>query len=321
MHKRKATHPHSVCPHLTVNDLFLFRDLFQGLRSGKALTVVAGELKIGPRKRLLLLRAVEEALALDGEDRGFVRRHARDNDVDETPSGIFHAGVRDALDKLASAFEDCRTRRKRIVVQCSEFSTLWLLPRVLEKSQFLRRHPDVVLDIRRAFWKRFIANLEHDRIDFAIGPAAPHYPEIEERSLLTVRRALIYHKDHKFAVARDGDHIKFSDLSRETVFVLSGDPIPGLHMKRVLPKPAHGGQHVYLDSISHMYQYVQRDLGVAVGYIQRYGPPHERSLVLAREFPEIDALPPASFFLYSRPRRSPDAEAFMEAVLEVAPKL
>ena len=89
MHKRKATHPHAVCPHLTVSDLFLFRDLFQGLRSGKALTVVAGELKIGPRKRLLL-RAVEEALALDGEDRGFVRRHARGHIEEDQPGDEVH---------------------------------------------------------------------------------------------------------------------------------------------------------------------------------------------------------------------------------------
>jgi DNA-binding transcriptional LysR family regulator len=325
MSKESPPHRDAVCPRLKINDLFLFHDLFQGLRNRRAVTEIADELKISRKKCYLVLRAVEEALALDGEGNGFIRRHAEDTDVDLTPGGIFHAVVKDVIERLASAIDDCQARRQRVVVQGSEFSTMWLLPRVLEKSRFLQEHPGVVLDIRRAFWKRFIANLERDRIDLALGPAAPHWPQIEQQLLLTVPRALIFHKDHRFAAGKDVDLIKFRDLSRETVFVLSGDAIPGLHMKRCLPKPSQGGRHVYLDSISHMYQYVQRDLGVALGYVHRYGPAHERSLVLAKSFPEIDTLPPAAFYLYV-PRKehrklSPDAEAFIEAILQVSPTL
>jgi len=325
MPRLSPTHRHAVCPRLTINDLFLFRDLFEGLRNGRGTTEIADELRITLKKCRQLLIAVEKALDIPGEPSGFIRRHAKEKDVDLTPTGMFHAGVRELIDKLAVVVDDCQTRRRRVVVQGSEFSTLWLLPRVLEQSQFLTKHPEVALDIRRAFWHKFITNLEHGRIDLALGPATPHRPNIEQHHLLTVPRALIYHNDHKFAGGRDADHIRFQDLSRETVFVLSGEPIPGFFMRSYLPKPAHGGQHVYLDSISHMYQYVQRNLGVALGYEHRYGPAHEKSLVRAKKLDELDKLPPAAFYLYALQKQhrelSQDAEELMKAILEVAPGL
>ena len=275
-------HPDAICPRLTINDLFLFRDLFQGLRNGRGMKEVASELRISLKKCRELLRAVEKALEIDDQPPGFIRSQAGKKDVELTPAGIFHAGISDLVDRLMAVVDDCQTRGKHVVVQGSEFSTLWLLPRVLERSRFLEQHPDVVLDIRRAFWHRFVANLEQGRIDLAIGPDAPHRPPVKQTHLLTVPRAIIFHKNHEFACGKPPEQIGIEDLGRETVFVLSGEPVPGFKMKNYLPKPSHGGRHIYIDSIAHVYQYVQRDLGVSLGYEYDYGPAHEKSLVVAK---------------------------------------
>jgi hypothetical protein len=62
-----------------------------------------------------------------------------------------------------------------------------------------------------------------------------------------------------------------------------------------------------------------------LGYEHRYGPAHEKSLVLTMSFPEIAKLPPASFYVYvpnpEHRKMSPNAEALMETILQVAPTL
>ena len=71
-----------------------------------------------------------------------------------------------------------------------------------------------------------------------------------------------------------------------------------------------------------MYQYVRKGLGVAIGYEDKYIPPHMRTQVSSRPLP-ARLMPSAQFCLYSpfdRPL-SPAADALREAIEREAPTL
>ena len=203
---------------------------------------------------------------------------------------------------------------------------MWLLPRVLRESRFLELHPDVEMEIARATWQEFLHGLAHDRLELGMGPAVQ--PErlpadVTSETVLTMRRALICHKvrHRHLALRRPGD-LGLEDLRSETVFVLSGDAIPFFRMNEVLPRPESGGRWIYVDSISHMYAYVKRGLGVAIGYEKKYGLGDSDKALTAMDFTE-GLVPPAEIRLYRRRDKTPhpEAPALVDAIRKWAPRV
>ncbi|MGO9597034.1 MAG: substrate-binding domain-containing protein [Isosphaeraceae bacterium] len=311
---------------MTLNDLFLFRDLYRQRRRGRHVREIAEELKISEKKCRELFAAIEEEVRPDGSAHGFIEASLRtENTEAHRALAAFHTGLCGVLDELTHLVNDCRRGQQRVVIQGSEYSILCMLPRILEKSQFLTKHPAVILDIRRAYWPRFVVNLQKGRIDLALGPKARVRSNIEMVRLFSSRRTLIYHKDHKFALNKQPFELDVpADLRRETLFLYPGQISWGYTIHDKLPPPEEGGRRIYVDSVTHMYEYVQRDLGVAIGFELRHAPFHGNDKIQTHEIPE-NILAPAEFYLYFRKDRigktTRAADLLRDTIVEVAPTL
>ena len=185
----------------------------------------------------------------------------------------------------------------------ANFSILYLLPRALQASAFLRDHADVELDIAHADWQEFLRDLVRGQADLALGPEVPRERlpgNIVAEPVLRMRRALIGHADyHPVLTAAPPGEILLAELRYETVFVLSGDRVPLFPMRQYLPAPVPPGRRIYVDSILHMYAFVKQGLGLALGYEKRFGLDDLGEALKAVEFPE-DVLPPAVICLFHR---------------------
>ena len=310
---RSRKHADAICPLLTVNDLFIFQDLYKRLINREDWTEIRNKLPTTDKVINRIVANVKQALNISEPGRDFLRKAAQESGAPTR----FHAGISKLLKELTTLVHECN-QAPRVNVQGSEFCILSLLPRVLKESAFLTKHPDAVLDIRRARWSRMLANLEKGRIDMALGSPAPSASErIKREILLTVERVIIYHKDHRFACKKEGFEIGLDDLGTETVFVLSGDAVPSFCMEEELLPPVKPGRRIYLDSISHMYQYVYRDLGVAIGYDLRFSP-FPRDEVIKETPLRHRGMPAAVFCLYTRMDRDlpPDARDLKDAILQ-----
>jgi hypothetical protein len=268
MPPRIKAHRDVVCPDLTIKDLVFFRQIFASLRAGKIQREIATEMKISLKTVQRVIRAVEKALDVPGTAPGFIRKSAEAKDGSGSPAARFHAALGLLIHDLTLLVEDCRKapQQERVIIQGTEFGILWVLPHVLEKSRYLEANPTVILDIQRTTWaKQFLTNMEQGHADLAIGLYVEKPETIRATPLLTVPRVIIYPKGHRFRCGKDQDRIVLADLSRETIFVIPGEPVTGLGVEKHLPEPEGEGRRVYLDSTSHMYQYVRKGLGVAIG--------------------------------------------------------
>ena len=240
------------------------------LRRGETTKNLAARMNVTAKMCTDTIAKVADALGLpEGSDPRAVAVHDRRS----SRWDIFHDGIARLLDTMTALDADCRACRDRVIVMTSEFSTQWLLPHVLEQSKFLQKQ-NAELEIKRAYHQGFLDNLKEGSIDIALGPRVKdkEIPAgIAREKVLTVPRAIIYHKDHEFARNVPQARITLADLAWETVFVLSITAVPDITMDKWLPE-VEKGRRIVLDSISHMYQYVSKDLGVALGYPEGYGP-------------------------------------------------
>jgi DNA-binding transcriptional LysR family regulator len=325
MTQRIKPPPGVPCPGLTIRDLAFFREIYAGLKAGKTRQVIAGELGVGPGTVRRLLQAVERSLNIPGIERGFIGKSAAARADDGGPAARFHDAIGPMIHELTLLVEDCRKapQQERVIIQGTEFGILWLLPHVLEKSRYLDANPLVILDIQRTTMaSRFLAHMEAGQADLAIGLLARKPETIRATPLLTVPRVIIHSRGHRFNCGKDPGRMTLADLRRETVFIIPGDPDTGLGVERHLPEPEREGRRVYLDSTSHMYQYVRKGLGVAIGYEERYIPAHMRTQVAAIPLP-AERMPSAQFCLYTpfdRPL-SRAVAALQEAIETQAPTL
>lgn len=313
-----------VYPDLPIKDLVFFHQIYAGLQAGKSQSDLADEMDVSPQTVRRVITAVERVLNIPDAAPGFTIESAKAKARDG-PAARFHGAIGTMLHELALLVEDCRKapKQERVIVQGTEFGILWVLPHVLKQSDYLEANPMVILDIRRTTHaSQFLANMKLGHADLAIGLYVEKPETIRATPLLTVSRAIIYPRGHRFRCGKDGDRIGIADLSRETVFVIAGEPATGLGVEKHLPEPEQDGRRVYLDSTSHMYQYVRKGLGVAIGYEEKYIPPHMRTQVLAKPLP-TSRMPSAQFCLYTpfdRPL-SPAAHALREAIEREAPTL
>jgi DNA-binding transcriptional LysR family regulator len=302
-------HPEAVFSRLSVNDLFILRDLL--LRAqGESVTDVRKRLGIGKRK----MDKLKAALA--GYTLGAGASEARLFGKNQAILQPLRKNLPALLEKLKDIAGECRkAQENRVVVQGSEFCVLWILPKVLAASGYLDKNPGVALDIKRAYFKRFMTHLQDGRTDLALGPEVPMPIAVERRLVLTVPRALIYPEGHRFACGKPPEDVGLRDLAGETVFVLTSAGVPAFPMEKYLARPKGGGRHVYVDSISHMYRYVSEKLGVAVGYAPSFAPIETRPPVQAVLLDKSE-VPPAEFYLYFPKNRalSPPAAALKSAI-------
>ncbi len=328
MPKQFDEHPEAVFARLDINDLFFYRDLCKGLYQGRQQREIAEELGISEKKCQSLRKAIAEELfsnsngsdvmeAAGGKGRG-------GNEKEQAAVKAFHVGLSKILDDLTRLVNDSKKGQQRVIIQGSEYSILCLLPRVLEASRFLQDNPGIVLDIRRAYWPKFLTNLQKGRVHLALGPKGRIRSDIAMIPLFKARRALIYHKAHRFACNKSGDAVDFNDISRETLFIYPGQIAWGFSLDEVLPPPREQGRRIYVDSITHMYQYVQRGLGVAFGFELKHAPHHSRGEIVTREYAD-HLLEPAEFYLYVLKERlgetSHAADLLRDTITRVAPTL
>lgn len=305
MPKLSKQHPKAVCPGLTVNDLFIYRDVFEGIRANLSLAKIAVKIGVSRRKCQLVLEDVAAALLGPGASAAQLRLK-QDNSVGYT----FYQGLSTVLDPLTVLQADCnKGHDNRVVVQGSDFSVLWVMPSVLAECGFLRSAAR--LEIRRGSFQRYMANLRNGRTDLAVGPEAPPPLGVTSVPLIAVPRVLIYPEKHTFACGKLAADIRLEDLGQETVFYLESEAVPAVKMRNYFPRPFGSGKRVAVDSVSHIYQYVDRALGVSLGYDPAYVPPEYHPRVRSQPLRGEDAakVPPAEFLLYYSDERKLSAAA------------
>ena len=306
-------HPLAVCPRLTINDLCIFRDLCEGIHVKKeSISRIAKRIGVTRRKCELVLEAVAKAL-LGDEATAAQLQIPRDN----SPGYSFYQGLSGLLEPLTALHVDCtKARQNRLVVQGSDFCILWFLPAVFAECGLPKA--ETALEIRRGSFQRYMANLRSGRTDVAIGPKAPVLADIATIPLLTVPRVLIYPTGHSFACGKSPPEITLRDLERETVFYLSSEAVPEVKMTTYFPDPRPPGRRIAVDSVSHIYLYVDHGLGVSLGYAPAFVPAEYHPRVCSQPLVEVDALraTPAQFFLYYPTNRqlSGAAREFIDSI-------
>jgi DNA-binding transcriptional LysR family regulator len=316
-------HPDAICPRLTINDLFIFRDVYEGMRAGKGLESIGREIGVSRKKCYLVLKAVAQGLIGPGAKWSTLRlKPSRsENEKDESPAGRFYDGLDAVLQKLKELVIAGRAAQaRRVVIEGTETCLRWLLPQVLKGSGFLDK-TRAVLEIKRAPAERFIPHVQNGRADLALGSDLTLPSDIHQELLLTVPRSLIYPKKHTFRCGKAPAEVALADLSHETVFVLTPKAFQQFRFDHHL-SPKGQGRKVYVDAISHMYQYVAQGLGVAVAY-----PPwfvgNEGKPVESCELVDEKAFPAANFYLYSAKGRalSEPAARLKQAICDEARKV
>jgi DNA-binding transcriptional LysR family regulator len=241
---------------------------------------------------------------------------------------VFHDGITRWLDMFQTILLDCQRPYERVIVQGGQFSTLWLLPRVLRLSSFLAENPNVELEVTQGTTREFIAALMAGRVHIGLGAPLALYPEalprgIAQKTVLTFERAVICHKEHPWAQG-DPEGIRLEELGKETVFMLSKDTIPRFNMQDVVSPPQAGGRRIYVESVSFMYSYVQQNLGVAIGYEADYGIRDIPDSPL-RAIPFVkgdrEHIPPVEIVLYWREgdKHTQAVRSLLQAIQDKAP--
>src|SRR5688572_8893066 len=115
---------------LTLNQLLVFRDLYQGMRERQQIKVVAERMGIPRKKCHKILQIVDASLRGAGSAGGFLRRFQGAVDEERSSGVIFHEGVRKWLEQFLALLDDCQKGRQTLTIQGGDFSLIWLLPRV-----------------------------------------------------------------------------------------------------------------------------------------------------------------------------------------------
>src|SRR5262249_39593765 len=193
---------------LTIDELVLLRDLYQGLREGRDLSALAATKGVSRKKCYELLNRVHVALRRGSNHkaerstaskRSSTRTLRQVQGAEPAPELIFYEGLSPWIEEFLNLLERSSRGYSIVRIQGGEFSILWLLPRVLKESKFLEQYRDVELDIVGGTWQESLANLIQGRTDLGLGPLVPKErvpTSIALEEVLTVQRAMICHKEH-----------------------------------------------------------------------------------------------------------------------------
>lgn len=295
-------HPEAMCPDLTVSDLFLFRDLCEAIIGG--LSISGAARKVGEKLNKTIDKNRCHRVLRDVAAHLLQRSNALPHDLKlDTPGSegeSFYRRLCAELGLLSKLNNSSPSRANRVIIHASDFCVLWVLPAVLQRSRsesgFIQSSFD--LEIRRGSFRKYMTYLRNGATDLAMGPEANDFKEFERIELLSVPRVLIYPKGHIFACGKAAPDVRLADLQDETIFCLDSAAVPNVKMESYFPFPAK--KCVIVDSVSHIYQYVARKLGVSLGYHPAFVPedfqPEVSTLPLRGE--DADRVKPAKFFLY-----------------------
>jgi DNA-binding transcriptional LysR family regulator len=320
--EEKFVYPSAIGPSLTVSELFLFCDVCELLRTGLLLPAIAErltaryKLKVSYKRCARVLNKVARALFGPSGTWGQLRL--------TTPGSAGDTFCQRVAFFLATLKrpdgERPDARANRVVVHGSDFCVLWVLPGVLAESGLLGT--DLDLEIRRGSFRKYMSHLRSGATDLALGPKAPPFDEFESTRLLAVPRVLIYPAGHRFACGKPAAQVTLADLGDETVFRLESAAVPEVRMNSYFPVPPR--QCVVVDSVSHIYRYVARGLGVSLGYHPVFVPDdaHPGVSSVPLRGPDAARVGPAEFFLYSfKGRPLPDpARRVVQAIRDWAEK-
>jgi DNA-binding transcriptional LysR family regulator len=321
--RRRDAHRNAVCPELSINDLFEFCELYERRLRKQTWKDAATQMGIPVNSIGILLATIEQGLAIGHRTPDFIRRDLDADNPNRTTAGLFYQGISRIIEDLRRHVEDCRKGEQRVAIEASDNCVLVTLPAVLSRSDYLHRYANVQLDIRRSYWNDFLPGLENGHIDLALAPTVAHNETIiDSTKLYTMPRAIVYNKNHKFICKKSSNLIKLVDLVQETVFVITNRNLPGDFMKSVLPVPANGGRHIYVDSTICMYPYIERDFGIGIGYDQDHTP-FTYAKILGFTPLADQGVSPLEYRLYYRRDRelSPAADALKQAIIEYAPEV
>lgn len=317
----KFVHPSALGPTLTVSELFLFCDVCKLMRDGLQLPKIAEQIFTN-------INTNNNNCDKDKELKAFHKRCRRT--LDKVAKALFGPkGNRDLLElttlgsqgdsfyqrltlvlaTLRKPEEQPSARENCVVIHGSDFCVLWILPAALEESKILAN--DIELEIKRGSFRKYMSHLRDGTTDLAIGPKAPDFDEFESERILSVPRVLIYPEGHTFACKKLVSQVTLDDLKDETFFFLGSEAVPDVRMSsyfKHLPR-----KRVVVDSISHIYQYVARGLGVSLGYDPVLVPLSSHPGVSSFRLQGEDArkVKPAEFFVYYTKSHLPSRSAQM----------
>lgn len=158
--------------------------------------------------------------------------------------------------------------------------TYWL-PVVLRLSDFLQKHPDTDVHLFEGERFQILNELTSGRIAFGWGPEVPASPKYQLEHLVDLKRAIVFHPDHKsFRRFRQGEPFDFDCLASETVFMLTETGLPNYELAKTLPAPTPGqGRRITVPNFAQLSVFVKYDLGVGIAHLEHWVPGDEHGLI------------------------------------------
>ncbi len=112
----------------------VFRDLCEALRAGMSVAASAEELKFSDKRCRRIVKRVGDALEAPLQN-----KFSTETEHTRLRWELFHNKVSQLLEDLETAVQESKRGPNRLVVQGTEFTIQWLLPRLLKRSTFLTR--------------------------------------------------------------------------------------------------------------------------------------------------------------------------------------
>ena len=209
--------------------------------------------------------------------------------------------------------------RRRVVIAMSNALTANLLPRVLNETAYLGRHPAIDLKVIEREADSLGLAVKNNDADFALGPRGVLHMGLIAEHVCSWKRVLLYNKtnDSHLKLCRLSVDALFKRLATYSVIIPPKSIIPELEAT-FLPRPTTGRQ-IKLPQATLRRAWVAQNLGVAISHEedQRVGTDNVRSIDLS------DHLGTTEMCLYFRERGgkrekiSPAAEALVDSIKQV----
>ena len=306
---------------MSIQHLLIFRDAFRNPGSSlEECAATVGQPKSNVQR---VMKEVQKGLELGLKGKETIWEQARSAHPEDTIAGKFYSVVCELIEGLSRVKANRDKPRSRIFVAGGEFALICVMPRVLQKSGFLLNNPKMTLDLSRLLPEEAVRAVELGQADIALTPSPGRATTVKSHNLLQAGCGFINHEAQATHINKDPADLNPKDFKGVPIFVIRHEAAPTFTLSQYLKdamKTWQSDQVIYVDSLSYVFHYVAKQLGVGLYYIPAFNPydplpPGVNVIPLKAEPPYPDAV----FHLYWIEKNlTQEAEELRQAIIKYA---